>query len=119
MATAGKRACRQVGCAALLDRGGYCDAHQKNEYQRQDLFRGSPSSRGYDYRWRKLREAYIAANPLCEIKTNCVGPVLAAEVDHKQTIRERPDLRLEWSNLQSACKSCHSAKTIKELNGKR
>jgi len=115
MATAGKRPCRQVGCPALLDRGGYCEAHKRDEYRRQDRFRGSSSSRGYDRNWRKLRDAYIRAHPLCEIKTNCfAGPVLASEVDHRIPIVDRPDLRLDPANLQSACKACHSSKTMRE-----
>jgi 5-methylcytosine-specific restriction endonuclease McrA len=42
---------------------------------------------------------------------------IATEVDHIKSIRSRPDLRLTWSNLQSACKRCHSAKTLREMRG--
>ena len=34
-------------------------------------------------------------------------------VDHIQTVKERPDLRLERSNLQPTCFPCHQAKTIR------
>jgi 5-methylcytosine-specific restriction endonuclease McrA len=32
-------------------------------------------------------------------------------------IRERPDPRLVWENLQSSCKPCHAAKTAREWSG--
>lgn len=60
----------------------------------------------------------LAANPFCEIGTHCAKlPItkrLANEVDHITPIREKPELRMVWTNLQSACKSCHSAKTMRE-----
>lgn len=79
--------------------------------------RGSAHARGYDRNWEKLRRMKLAANPICEIQTHCKGMIpesAAVEVDHRIPIREQPDLRLDWDNLQSACKSCHSAKTWRE-----
>lgn len=32
-------------------------------------------------------------------------------VDHIIPIRQRPDLRLAWRNLQSLCDPCHRVKT--------
>lgn len=72
--------------------------------------RGNPTERGYDSDWRRLRRAKIAANPICELRTHCMGNV-ASEVHHVIPIRARPDLRLEWSNLRSTCKPCHSSLT--------
>lgn len=70
-------------------------------------WRGSAASRGYDRQWRKVRAAHLAREPLCRIcKTS--GIIEAATVvDHIQPIRERPDLRLDPSNLRSLCKTCH------------
>lgn len=56
----------------------------------------------------------LAQDPLCQIKTHCIGITAAVEVDHVVPIRERPDLRLDMSNLQSVCHACHSAKTARE-----
>ncbi|WP_238996817.1 HNH endonuclease [Entomobacter blattae] len=38
----------------------------------------------------------------------------ATEVDHIQTVRNRPDLRLDPRNLRALCKSCHSARTMRD-----
>lgn len=37
----------------------------------------------------------------------------AKHVDHKQTIRSAPHLRLDPANLRSLCHSCHSRHTAK------
>lgn len=71
--------------------------------------RGTTAERGYAHGWPKVRSAKLAADPICEIRICCQGMV-ATEVDHIIPITKRPDLRLEWSNLQSACKPCNVAK---------
>jgi 5-methylcytosine-specific restriction protein A len=38
-------------------------------------------------------------------------------VDHIQSIKDRPDLRLEATNLQSLCWPCHNAKTNRSDGG--
>jgi 5-methylcytosine-specific restriction protein A len=71
--------------------------------------RGTTKARGYAAGWPKIRALKLQDNPLCEIKLpGCL--TLATEVDHIKTIDERPDLRLEWPNLQSACKPCNVRK---------
>ena len=57
-------------------------------------------------------------NPIC--CCGCGGK--ATEVDHIVSIKDRPDLRLVWSNLRAMTKSCHSRRTAKEqgfARGKR
>ncbi|WP_371135892.1 HNH endonuclease [Reyranella sp.] len=71
-----------------------------------DQHRPSPARRGYDAAWRRCSKAYLLVHPIC---TRCPDP--ATEVDHKVSPRERPDLRLSWSNLRGLCKSCHSRRT--------
>jgi 5-methylcytosine-specific restriction protein A len=73
--------------------------------------RGSSVKRGYDNDWRKLRNAFLRQNPLC-CEAGCGQP--ATQVDHVLSIRERPELRLTWSNLRAMCASHHSARTMKE-----
>ena len=73
----------------------------------------------YDAHWRRLRRAFLAANPLCARHLERALTVAANEVDHKIPIAVRPDLRLEWDNLQSLCKPCHSAKTYRETGRAR
>jgi 5-methylcytosine-specific restriction endonuclease McrA len=64
----------------------------------------------------ELRRAYLAQQPRCE-HPGCTSG--AEEVDHKQRIADRPDLRLTWSNLQSLCRRHHSQKTAREVNSRR
>ena len=96
---------------------GRCPAHTKAKAAIAPP-RLSPSKRGYDGAWERLRKIKLAADPMCQIQTHCgdrsITRQVATEVDHIIPIAERPDLRLDYDNLQSACKSCHSAKTARE-----
>jgi 5-methylcytosine-specific restriction enzyme A len=111
------RPCTTPGCPELVRERGVskCPKHH-TEYKRTtqrtyDARRGTPAERGYDINWRRLRDAYIAENPLCE---DCKdeGRTTAAEmVDHKETIKDAPWRRLDWSNLRSLCGLHHRRKT--------
>ena len=105
-----QRRCSAPGCFQVCF-AGTCAAHAL----RQDQWRGSPSARGYDSNWRRVRTVKLAANPLCELCGAAGGVTVATEVHHLQTIRERPDLRLTIENLQALCKPCHSAITMADL----
>jgi 5-methylcytosine-specific restriction enzyme A len=85
-----------------------------------DERRASRAGRGYDAAWYAVggvrEQALIRDWFTCQIRTHCRGEIgLATEVDHIIPVRERPELRLVLSNLQSACKACHSAKTMREI----
>lgn len=78
--------------------------------------RKSASKLGYDWRWYKLRNDYIAENPICE---HCAGKGITTgpkesrlEVDHIVPFDGIDDpLRLDRDNLQTLCRSCHATKT--------
>lgn len=120
MARAPRRTCTKPGCFATTEAGkSRCPRHpvqprqrERDEWDKQyDERRGTAASRGYDRRWYRLRNQFIAENPLCK---ECLekGIVRAAdEVDHIIPIKVAPHLRLVKSNLQSLCKSCHAIKT--------
>ncbi|MBI0435415.1 HNH endonuclease [Roseomonas sp. KE0001] len=72
-----------------------------------DRERGSASSRGYDQHWRQLREAVLAAEPLCRFCAAQGRVTAATEADHIQPLRLRPDLRLVPSNIRPLCTPCH------------
>jgi len=95
-------------CGALVETGRCPACRQKLETRR-----GTTKERGYAQGWPRIRAAKLAADPFCQIRTHCAG-IIATEVDHKIPISERPDLRLTWSNLQSACKPCNVAKAHQE-----
>lgn len=81
----------------------------------------SSNQHGYDYDWQQLRSAYLAEHPLCQC-VDCDDGRLrvmpANVVNHIEDIRDRPDLRLEWSNLQSMNKHCHDRHTRLRMNAK-
>jgi 5-methylcytosine-specific restriction endonuclease McrA len=74
-----------------------------------DEHRPSPQARGYDAAWKRCRKLFIAANPTC-----CVCGRPTEEVDHIKSVRDRPDLRLSWSNLRPYCTPHHSERTARE-----
>lgn len=84
----------------------------ERERKRQiDKRRGTAKERGYDAAWRQVRRQKLSLQPLCEMHLERGKLVDATVVDHIRSIEERPDLRLEMSNLRSLCTSCHNART--------
>lgn len=102
------RPCRVFGCPNLAH-GGFCDQHKRERWQQQDRERESAPKRGYGRRWGRLRGMVLHRHPICP----CGAP--ATEVDHIMPKSAGGDDRMD--NLQALCKSCHSAKTMKELRG--
>ena len=98
--------CRKAGCSnTTTQRNGYCTEHQDYAKEQERLWREkrnenreSASRRGYGAEWRKLREAKLKANPLCE---RCGAP---ASVVHHKDHNQYNDF---WDNLESVCRSCH------------
>ena len=123
------RPCQHPGCPGLSTaRFPYCPKHlpayekkriealRKRKKRRQhdrkyDKSRPSAAKRGYDRRWRKDRELYLARNPLCSWK-GCRK--LAEEVDHIVALSKGGTH--DWSNLQGFCKRHHSMKTARVDN---
>src|SRR6478672_12423342 len=109
------RPCTHPGCSTLALRGR-CEAHRKAERKEQDATRGKTAERGYDAAWRGLRDAYLREHPLCECDECQAGKLRitpAQVVNHRIDIAERPDLRLEWSNLQAMSKQHHDQYTAR------
>lgn len=84
-----------------------------NNYQRHgkalDIYRTVYNTS----QWRKLRQAYISAHPLCErcLEDNIITP--AVEVHHITPIStatselQMKDLGFNESNLMALCEKCH------------
>ena len=106
-----KTPCRHPGCVELVPAGKkYCEKHAP--LHRHD--RPGAAERGYDARWRKAREEFLRAHPLCEKCMQETKITLATVVDHR--IPHRGDPRLFWDmrNWQALCKTCHDRKTMTE-----
>lgn len=93
--------------------------------RRQLVDRRRPSAvqRGYDAAWCRVRDEVIAERGLrCEAchrlgvlrKRDATRSMPVLEVDHIVSVAERPDLRLEPSNLRVLCRPCHSRRTARD-----
>ena len=110
-----KRPCSYPNCPELIESGQiYCEQHKKKYDKHYDNKRGTATERGYNSRWRKAREMFLAEHPLCE-ECSKIGIVREAKVvDH--VIAHKGNYKLFWNknNWQSLCKECHDRKTAKE-----
>lgn len=77
--------------------------HQRQQARAYDALRGTPAERGYDSEWRKLRDAYIAEHPVCEV----VGCGRAAEDVHHEGPTHAPYV------MVALCHSHHSRHTAR------
>jgi 5-methylcytosine-specific restriction endonuclease McrA len=73
--------------------------------------RKSAARRGYDRKWKKARDAYLARHPSCVNigKRRCTGT--ATCVDHIKDHRGNQALMWDRKNWQPMCAHCHSVKT--------
>ena len=113
--------CRHPHCGQLLSTPGYCSAHQadaliakRTTSRLNDIRRGSSTSRGYTYRWTKVRNAYIKQHVLCVHCRQAGRLTEATEVDHIIPVQVDPNRMYDESNWQSLCKPCHTAKTNRD-----
>ena len=112
MPTKPKRPCSMSGCGRLCENGEqYCSEHKQvvnknyNQYQRDPT-----SNKRYGRTWKRIRDRYIKAHPLCEEFQKNGRFVAAEEVHHILPLSRGGDN--DASNLMSLCKSCHSRITV-------
>lgn len=58
-------------------------------------------------RWQRLRVAYLAEHPLCEM---CLANGItreAEDVHHHISVSADPSRAYDWANLCAICKECH------------
>jgi 5-methylcytosine-specific restriction protein A len=69
--------------------------------------------------WRKLKRAKQRANPLCEPceARGIVTPMI--DVHHKLPRATHPELELDFDNLESTCRTCHRAHTLREIRERK
>lgn len=105
MPTRAPRPCSVPGCGELVEDGlPRCPQHRVRK-------RPNREARGYDATWYRLRDRFLKTHPLCECG------MVATDVDHIQSIRTHPELRLAWGNLRAMCHSCHARRTAADQPG--
>ena len=100
------RPCSHPGCPNLCE-GQFCEQHRVEERRKYDKFeRSSDVNRKYGRAWKRIRDRYMNAHPLCELCQQEGRLVKAEQVHHIKPLAEGGDHRDE--NLMSLCHSCHS-----------
>ena len=107
-----KRPCSHPGCPILTD-DRFCEEHAKQEAKRYETYDRDPAmKRRYGRKWKRIRDRFIAAHPLCE-QCKTLGRIQSAEeVHHIQPLSKGGTH--DTDNLMSLCTRCHSAITARE-----
>jgi 5-methylcytosine-specific restriction protein A len=107
-----KRPCSYPGCPALTD-GRFCEKHTKQEAQRYEKYDRDPAVRKrYGRAWKRIRDRYIVAHPLCEQCIKEGRMTKAQEVHHILPLTKGGTH--DEKNLMALCTSCHSKITATE-----
>lgn len=107
-----KRPCSHPGCPELVD-GRFCVKHAKQEARRYEKYIRDPNTRKrYGRRWKRIRDHYIAAHPLCEQCEKLGRVTPAEEVHHIKPLAQGGTNDKE--NLMALCKPCHSGITARQ-----
>lgn len=100
--------CSTPGCPGLTRRGGKCGATCcAGRCRAQSGTQESAGRRGYDSAWRKVRDPYIAAHPVC---VDCGAASTIA--DHLDGLGPLGPRGSDWSNLEAVCKRCHNRRSL-------
>jgi len=62
-----------------------------------------PRAGGDADKWRSLRDRVIRREPVCRMCNRRPS----TDGHHIESVRYRPDLALEWTNILPCCKECH------------
>lgn len=107
-----KRPCSYPGCPKLTA-GRYCEEHEKKVTAHYNKYDRDPKIRNrYGRAWKRIRDSYIAAHPLCEQCKQDGKLVPAEEVHHIIPLSKGGTHARD--NLMSLCTSCHSTITACE-----
>jgi 5-methylcytosine-specific restriction protein A len=101
-----KKPCAYRGCREITNKR-YCDTHAKLEAKRYNHTRRDPASgKRYGSTWKKIRDAFLSANPLC-VMCKEAGRLTPATVAHHKVKVSDGGLN-DWSNMEALCQECHS-----------
>ena len=113
-----KRPCAYPGCGRLAKDKQYCAEHQKvmdKQYNQHE--RNPASNKRYGRAWKRIRDRYIKAHPLCEECQRQGLLVAAEEVHHIIPLSNGGSSNAD--NLMSLCKPCHSRITLEANKNSR
>lgn len=115
MVQAARKRCSAPGCNVLVRGVSRCPKHTKQQRKRTTTAKPFYTST----RWRKLRAAFLAENPLC-VRCSERGRVVPAVVaDHVIDRCDAPERAYDVSNLEALCVSCHNRKTARTVQRRR
>ena len=101
-----KRPCSYPGCPNLTD-GRFCEEHAKEEARHYEHYERDPATkRRYGRAWKRIRDSYAAAHPLCE---ECLAKGVytpTEEIHHILPLSQGGTHDRE--NLKALCKACHA-----------
>jgi len=111
-----KHPCSHPGCPEL-SAGRFCEEHAKEEARRYERYHRDPATRKrYGSAWRKVRDYYRAAHPLCEM-CKAEGKLTPAKhVHHKVELSVGGTN--DYDNLSSLCVAHHCALHLRRRSGK-
>lgn len=112
MPTKPASACSHPGCPELST-SRYCPAHAAEHERTYRRYQRDPAiNKRYGHAWRKIRNRYIKAHPLCE-QCQAHGRVTPAQEVHHVLPLDHGGTHDE-ANLQALCKPCHSRQTARD-----
>jgi len=107
-----KTPCSHPGCPRLCA-GRFCEEHAKEEARRYERYDRDPEARKrYGRAWKRIRDRYVAAHPVCERCEEHGKLTPASEVHHIKPLSKGGGN--EETNLMSLCTPCHSEITARE-----
>jgi HNH endonuclease. len=85
----------------------FCNEHAKQEARRYERYDRDPAvKKRYGRTWKRMRDRYIKAHPLCERCAKDKKVTAAEEVHHIKPLSHGGTN--DEDNLMSLCKRCHS-----------
>jgi 5-methylcytosine-specific restriction protein A len=107
-----KKPCARQGCRELTTKR-YCEAHAKEEAKRYEKYDRDPdTNKRYGRAWKKIRDSFLAANPLCAMCKE-QGRLSAATVAHHK-VKVTEGGTNDWENMEALCQECHSRHHARE-----
>ena len=106
-----KTPCRYPGCNELVQSGGYCDKHRKQQHREYNRTQRDTFSKVFygSGQWKAASRRQLATQPMCAECAREGRATLAELADHIKPVREG-GAKFDSANLQSLCWSCHNRK---------